>query len=181
LNEQTHDVHNFATSPGRAARRTRRRRARPRELQKERRRDARATQTSGPVQRHILLRSLFGAMLGLCLRACAVARALCHCQPLHICPCQQPCSPGPTNSPPQPSARRKGLRRPPCAVSRPASRPTSRPPWRWPQNMASISLAYLSAVTLRLSLSVAVSSPPFSEKSPGRTVNFWIFCALETV
>ena len=29
-------------------------------------------------------------------------------------------------------------------------------------------------------MSVAVSSPPFSEKSPGSTANFWIFCAFET-
>ena len=32
---------------------------------------------------------------------------------------------------------------------------------------------YLSSVGLRLSLSVAVSSPPFSEKSPSTTASFW--------
>merc|ERR1712196_276365 len=48
------------------------------------------------------------------------------------------------------------------------------------QYIASISLDQISAATLRLSLSVAVSSPPFSEKSPGTTLNFWIFCAFGT-
>ena len=43
-----------------------------------------------------------------------------------------------------------------------------------------MTLAWIFSATLRLSLSVAVSSPPRSEKSPGSTANFWIFCAFET-
>ena len=46
--------------------------------------------------------------------------------------------------------------------------------------MPSITPLYFSSATLRLSLRVAVSSPPFSEKSPGTTAHFWIFCALLT-
>jgi len=40
------------------------------------------------------------------------------------------------------------------------------------QYIASISLAYFWVAGARLSFRVAVSSPPFSEKSPGTTVNF---------
>mmetsp|Transcript_28345 Transcript_28345/g.34526 ORF Transcript_28345/g.34526 Transcript_28345/m.34526 type:complete len:205 (+) Transcript_28345:239-853(+) len=43
----------------------------------------------------------------------------------------------------------------------------------------SMTWEYFSAVTLLFSLRVGVSSPPFSEKSVGRTAYFAIFCARE--
>lgn len=39
--------------------------------------------------------------------------------------------------------------------------------------------AHFFATTLRLTLSVGPSSPVGIEKSAGRMVNFWIFCAFD--